>query len=132
MDLVHEENVILVEVGQQRRQIAGLFNGRAGGDADIDAHFGGDNARQRGLAQARRAVQQHMIQRFAAAACRLDEHGQVALGLLLTDVLLQGMGTQGLLLRILRQKGGGDDRLFVDVASVVNAHAVPSLTSPCA
>ena len=50
VDLIHEENVILVEVGQQRRQIAGLFDGRAGGDADIDPHLGGDDARQRGLA----------------------------------------------------------------------------------
>ena len=62
VDLIHKENIILVQVGQQRRQIAGLFDGRAGSDADIDAHLGGDNARQRGLAQARRAVQQHVIQ----------------------------------------------------------------------
>ena len=62
VDLIHEQNIILVEIGQQRRQITRFFNGRAGGDANIDAHFGGNNTRQRSLAQSRRAMQQHMIQ----------------------------------------------------------------------
>ena len=70
MDLVHKENVVFAEIRQQGRQIAGLFDGRAGGDADVDSHLGGDDARQRGLAQARRAVEQHMVQRLRRAAGR--------------------------------------------------------------
>ena len=62
VDLIHEQNIILVEIGQQRRQITRFFNGRAGGDANIDAHFGGNNTRQCRFAQPRRAMQQHMIQ----------------------------------------------------------------------
>ena len=130
MDLIHEQDVVLVEIGQQRRQIAGLFNGRAGGDADVDAHLLGDDAGQRGLAQARRAVEQHMVQRLRAAAGGLDEDGEVLLGLLLSDVLLQCAGTQGRFAGVLVQKRFGDDRLLIDVRAEVDAHAVPSPTLP--
>ena len=132
VDLIHKKNIILIEVGQQRRQIARLFNGRAGGNANIDAHFGSNNACQCRLAQSRRAVQQHMIQRLTATARRLDEHGKVSFCLLLSDVFLQGMRPQRLLLGVLRQEGGGYNRLFVNVASVIDAHVVPSPTLPCA
>ena len=130
MDLIHEQDVVFVEVGQQRRQIAGLFDSRAGGDADIDAHLLGDDAGQRGLAQARRAVEQHMVQRLRAAAGGLDEDGEILLGLLLSDVLRQCAGTQRCLAGVLVQKRLGDERLLVDVRAKVDAHAIPSPTSP--
>ena len=92
MDLVHKEDVILVEVGEQRRQVPRLLNGGAGGDADVDPHLVGYDAREGGLAQARGAVEQDMVQGLTAHFGRLDEHLQVGLGLLLPDVLPQGLG----------------------------------------
>ena len=127
MDLVHKQNVVFTEIGQQRRQVPGLFDGGAGGDADVHPHLGGDDACQRGLAQARRAMEQHMVQRLRPAAGRLDEDGQVLLGLLLADVLPQGVGPQGQLAAVLRQEALGYKRLLVDVRSKVNAHASASL-----
>ena len=130
MDLVYKQDVVLIEVRQQRCQIPGLFNGRAGGDADIDAHFLGNDAGQRGFSQARRAVEQHVIQRFRAAAGGFNEDRQVLLGLLLPDVLRQCVGTQGCLAGVLSEERLGDNRLLVDVCAEVDAHAVPSPTLP--
>ena len=130
MDLVHEQDVVLIEVCQQRRQIAGLLDGRAGGDADIDAHLLSDDTGQRGLSQTRRAVEQHMIQSLRAAAGGLDEDGQVLLGLLLPDIFHQCAGTERCLTGILVQKRLGDDGFLVDICAKVDAHAVPSPTLP--
>ena len=125
MDLVHKENVVFAEIGQQRRQIAGLFNGRAGGDADVDAHLGGDDARQRGLAQTRRAVEQHMVQRLRPPPGGLDKDGEILLGLGLADVLRQCMGAQAHLRIVLRQQRLGYQRLLVDIGAEINAHTSP-------
>ena len=43
--LVDEQHVALLQVRQQRGQIARLFNGRAGCDADLHAHLVRHNAR---------------------------------------------------------------------------------------
>ena len=55
----------------------------------------GNDAGQGGLAQARGAVEQHMVQRLSPAAGRLDENGQILLGLLLADVFRAGCGGAG-------------------------------------
>ena len=44
-----------------------------------------------------------MVQRLRPAAGRLDENGQILLGLLLADVFPQGVGAQGQLAAVLRQ-----------------------------
>ena len=72
VDLVDEQDIPRREVRQQRRKVARLFNGRAGGDADVDAHLIGDDAREGRLAEARRAVEQHMVKRLIAPSGRLD------------------------------------------------------------
>ena len=107
MDLVHKEDVVLTEVGQQGGQVPRLLYGRAGGDAHVDPHLVGDDAAEGGLAQARRAVEQHVVQRFAPHFGRLDEDLQVALGLLLADVLPEGLGAQGILPLVLPGQRGG-------------------------
>ncbi len=66
VDLVDEQDIALLQIGQQGGKVAGLFDGRAAGDADLHAHLVGDDAGQRGLAQARRAVEQDVVHRLAA------------------------------------------------------------------
>ena len=127
MDLVHKQDVSLVEVCQQRRQIAWLFNGRAGGDTDVDPHLLSDDACQGRLAQSRRAVEQNMVQRFLPLPGGLNEDAQILLGLFLTDVLRQGLGPQRGFLSVLCQKGLGHDRLLVNIISKVDAQNVTSL-----
>ena len=70
VDFVDEQHVVRFEIGQDRGQVAGAFQHRAGSLAQVDAHLGGDDVGQRGLAQSRRAEQQHMVERFAALAWR--------------------------------------------------------------
>ena len=73
VDLVDEQHVARLEIGEQRREIAGLGDHRPGGGAEIDAQFARDDLRQRGLAEAGRADEQHVVERFVARPRRLDE-----------------------------------------------------------
>ena len=112
MDLVDEEDVAFRKIGQKRRQIARLFNGRAGCDADIHPHFIGDDAGQSGLAKSRRAVEQDVIQRLAAAARRFNIDRQVLLDLFLSVVFAQALRAEGKLTLVLRRVAGCHDGRF--------------------
>ena len=103
MDLVNKQHIALLQVGQQGGQVAGLLDGGAGGDADLHPHLLGHNAGQRGLAQAGRAVEQHMVHRLAPALGRPQIDRQVCLDLLLADIVLQRFGAQADFLGV----GGG-------------------------
>jgi hypothetical protein len=70
VDLVDEEHIVALQVGQDGRQVLGLLEHRAAGLAQVHAQFIGDDVAERRLAQARRAEQQHVVQRLGAAAWR--------------------------------------------------------------
>ena len=53
-----------------------------------------------------------MVQGLAAHLGRLDKHLQISLGLLLADVLPQGLGPEGVFVLILPGQGGGHQRLL--------------------
>ena len=113
MDLIDEENVALAQIGQQSGQITGLFDGRAGGNADVDAHFVGDDACQSGLAQTGRAIEQNVVQRLIAALCRLNVDGEVFLDLFLAVVFAQTPGPQAHLSVVSGGEAGGHDGGFI-------------------
>ena len=69
VDLVDEQHVGVLEVGQQRGEVAGLGDHRAGGGAEADPHLARDDLRQRRLAEPGRAEEQHMVDRLAARSC---------------------------------------------------------------
>ena len=112
MNFVDEQNVALREVGQKRGQIARLFNRWAGGDADVHTHFIGNDTCKRGLAQARRAIEQDVIQRLVSAACRLDIDREVLLDLLLSIILAQALRPEGKLALIFGSVTGRYDGRF--------------------
>ena len=68
VDLVDEEHVAVVEVGEDGGEVAGALERGAAGDAQADVHLGGDDPRQRGLAQARRSGEQQVVGGLAPAA----------------------------------------------------------------
>ena len=70
VDLVDEQHVALLEIGEQRREVAGLGDDRAGGGAEVDAELARDDLRERGLAEAGRADEQHVVERLLARASR--------------------------------------------------------------
>ena len=73
MYFVDKQQVPLLQVRQQGRQIAGPLDSRPRRNAQVDAQLVGDDAGHRRLAQPRRTVQQHVIQRFLPQLCRLNK-----------------------------------------------------------
>ena len=94
MDFVDEQNVARFQIGEDGGEIARLGQHRAGGGAEIDAQLARHDLRQGGLAQARRAGEQHMVQRLAARLGGLDEDGKIFARLLLADEIGQPLGAQ--------------------------------------
>ena len=86
-----------LQVGQQCREVLGLFEHGPAGLAQVHAQFGRDDVAERGLAQAGRAEQQHMVERLAALLCGADEDLKLLARLGLTHVFLQQLGAQGAL-----------------------------------
>ena len=70
VDLVDEQHVALLEIGEQRREVAGLGDHRPGGGAEVHAELARDDLRERGLAEAGRADEQHVVERLARACAR--------------------------------------------------------------
>ena len=68
MDLVDEEHVAALEVGEDRREVARPLEHRTRGAANGDAHLVRDDVRERRLAETGRAVEQHVVEHVAARA----------------------------------------------------------------
>ena len=95
-------------------QITGALNGGAAGDSNIVAHFRGDNARQGGFAQAGRAVEQNVIQRFLPGQSGLHVNAEAVFYFRLTEIFRQRMGAQAaLLIVVFRAETGGNQSFFV-------------------
>ena len=108
VDLVDEQHVALFQIGEQRREVAGLGDDRPGGGAEIHAELARDDLRQRGLAEAGRADEQHVIERLFARARRLDEHREVGARLRLPDEFGEPLRAQRGV-RVLVAALGGDE-----------------------
>ena len=92
----------------KRGEIARLGDDGARGGAEADAHFAREDARERGLAEPRRAEEQDMVERLAARAGGVDEDAEVLARALLADELVERLGPKrgvGILDLAL---GGGD------------------------
>ena len=94
VDLVDEQHVALDQIGQDRGQVAGPLQRRAGGQPQRGAQFRGDDHRQRRLAQARRPGEQHVIRRGAAQLGPGQHQLQLLADLLLADELAHRPGAQ--------------------------------------
>ncbi len=87
MNFVDEEHVARLEIGQDRRQVAGPLEHRAGRLPHADAEFVCDDVCERRLAEARRAEDQDVIECLAATAGRFDEDAHLLLDRRLADEL---------------------------------------------
>ncbi len=87
--LVDEEDVARLQRRQHRGEVARALDGGPGGDADGDAHLGGEDHRQRGLAEAGRAVDEDVVERLLARERGGDGDAQALLDCLLPEVLRQ-------------------------------------------
>ena len=89
MNLVDEEHLVLLEIRQQRGEVARPLEDGAGRRPDLHLQLLGHDVGERGLAEAGRAVQQHVVERLAALPRGLDRHGQVLPHACLADVFRQ-------------------------------------------
>ena len=101
VDFVDKQHVAAGKVGQQAGQIARALDGRAAGHADVLPHLAGDDARERRLAQTRRAVEQNVVERIPSLPGGLNIDVQAVLHRLLPDVFAQGFGAEAALLIVL-------------------------------
>src|SRR5207302_2085679 len=67
VDLIDEKDVARLEGGQDRSHVALAFEYGPRDLADADAELAADDLRERGLAEPRRAREQHVVERLAAA-----------------------------------------------------------------
>ena len=88
MDLVDKQYITRLQVSQDSREVAGTRNGRATRRLDLSAQLVGNNGSQRGLAQARRTRENHVVECLATALRRLDQHTKALLDMLLTAVVV--------------------------------------------
>ena len=107
MYLVDEQHIVRFKIGEYRRQIARALEHRAGGMAQIHPHLARDDVRQRGLAQARRPEQQHVIQRLFAPPRGLNKNRQLPTNFFLADVFVELLGAQRAFEHLLLHGGRG-------------------------
>ena len=113
MNLIEKENFACFERREDGRQVALALEQRAGTGLDVDAQLVGDDLRQRSLAQSRRAVEQHVIERFAAAARGLDGDLDVFFHALLADEIGHALRAHaGVEPRVFVKRPAGDDALW--------------------
>ena len=120
MNLVDEQHVARLEVGEHGREVAGTLEGRAGGHPEAGPDLIGEDSRQRGLSQARRTGEEHVVDGFAAFASRLDENAEPLLECRLSDELVHATGAKRDVVRLLLGEHlGGEQALLSHIASLM-------------
>ena len=89
VDLVDEEDVALLEAGQDRGHVALALERRAGDRADADAELLADDEREPRLAEPRRPDEQHVVERLAARLRRVERDRELLLDALLADEVVE-------------------------------------------
>ena len=94
VDLVDEQHLPRIEVGEDGGEVAGALEDGSGGGAQGRSHLAGDDVGEGRLAEAGGAEEEDVVERLAALAGGADEHPQVVDDLLLPDVLLEPLRAQ--------------------------------------
>ena len=110
MNLVDEQHVPGAEGRQHRGEVAGPLDGRAARRPNLRPHLGRHDVRQRRLPQARRAVEEDVVDRLRALLGGVDEDRQVLLDPILAGELVEPPRPNGRLERelLIRDLGGRD------------------------
>ena len=95
-------------------------------DASCDAHLVRQDVRQRGLAEARRARQEDVVERLAALLRRRDEHLEVLGVLGLPDVVVEGLRAERAVELRVVARAGPPSRARAGAAGFLSAGASAS------
>ena len=90
MDLIDEEHVAFLKIGQHPGQITCLIDLRPTRDVDLRSDRGGNDVGQARFPQTRRATQKDVPQGVPAALGRLHHEHQTIFHLLLTAEIIKG------------------------------------------
>jgi len=94
VDLVNEQHIMRLEIGQQRSQIARFCDHGPRSRAKTDPELTRNDLSKRGLAQTRGTEEQRVIHRFAARPGAIYEDPQIVARGLLPDKLGQALRPQ--------------------------------------
>src|SRR5438874_465835 len=94
MDFVDEEDVALTKVRQSADEIAGFFEGGAGGGADVDAELSGDQLSEGCLAETWWAEEESVVERFSPGEGGIDVDAQGFLHPILADEFGEALGAE--------------------------------------
>ena len=94
MEFVDEEHVTVLEIGEERGQVAGTREHRTRGHTKTRAHLAGHDARERRLAQSGRSGEEQMIGALVSSLGRSEHDLEVTNQVALTDEVLERLGTQ--------------------------------------
>ena len=120
---------IIAKARQNRREISRALEHWTRRGAHRDAKLLANHIRERRLAETRRTVQQHVIERFVSLFRRRDRHLQVRANTFLTDVVVQRSRTETrFVLDVLVHARGGYDS-WVSHSSVSRQSSVSSRQS---
>src|SRR5439155_19657102 len=88
VDFVDEQDRTVLEVRQDRREIAGAFDRGPARDLYRDPELVRDHARERGLPHSRRTVERDVLERLVAGLGRFYDDAELPFDLVLVDVLV--------------------------------------------
>ena len=110
MDLVDEQHIARLQIGEDRRQIAGPRQHRPACHPKTDAQLARHDLRKGGFSQARRAMKKRVVHRLAPDLGTFDENPQVCARIRLADKLFKRLRPQRAV-HIFRQLSGAQGRV---------------------
>ena len=122
VDLIDEQHVAGLQVGQDGGEVSGALDDGARGGAEADAELAGDDLGEGGLAEAGGAVEEDVVESLATGAGGLDEDAEVFAGGALADELVEGLGAEGGLGGVFLGTAGGDGAVTHGRGAVEKGH----------
>ena len=116
--------------GQERGDVGLSLQRGARGLHHRHAQLGGDDVRQRGLAQPRRTGKQHVVKRLAAAPGGLDEHLELRGDLLLVDEVGQALRAKRAVQVLLAAREAGVGQALRGAVPLCGVAGFPGLLDP--
>ena len=104
MNLVDKEHIVGFERGEYAGKVAWLVEHGAAGNLESHSQLVGDDVAQRGLTQSGRAVQQGVVEGFAAVLGCLDKNFKVLDYLLLAREIAEAKWSERVLELLLRRR----------------------------
>jgi hypothetical protein len=114
MDFIEEEDLFFFQRSEDGGEVAFAFEERAGAGFDGDLEFIGDDLGEGGFAEARRAVEENVVEGFTAVAGGFESDGDIFFDAFLADVFGKSFGTDAGVQAgvVILQRAGNDAGVF--------------------